>query len=462
MDFAVPQDLEDYYAELVDFIEAEITPLQERDDNMRFFDHRREWARTNFEEGGLPRHEWEQLLVEAKRLADKAGHWRFSAPKKYGGKDGSNLWMAVIRDRFAQRGLGLHNDLQNEHSIVGNFPFVEMFEQWGTEEQKEEFILGGFEGTRRVAFGLTEPNHGSDATFMETRAVRETRDGVDGWLINGEKMWTTGMHVATHCALFARTSGNDGDARGITCFLVDTEDPGVVVEQYLWTFNMPTDHPRVSFTDVWVPDSAMFGPKDNGLPLAQSFVHENRIRQAAGSLGAAVYCIEESVRYARCREPFGEELARNQAIQFPLVELHTQAEMLRQLIRKTAWEMDQMTHPEVEKRISDKVSMCNYYANRLCCEAADRAIQVHGGIGYSRHKPFEHMYRHHRRYRITEGTEEIQMRKVGAFLFGYLGPKRKEFSELTWDDVDYRKEPQIRPRSGWQAIQTTSPALDKN
>jgi alkylation response protein AidB-like acyl-CoA dehydrogenase len=84
------------------------------------------------------------------RKADAAGHWRFSAPKKYGGKDGSNLWMAVIRDRFAQKGLGLHNDLQNEHSIVGNFPFVAMFEEWGTPEQKEEFILGGFAGTRRM------------------------------------------------------------------------------------------------------------------------------------------------------------------------------------------------------------------------------------------------------------------------------------------------------------------------
>ena len=125
------------------------------------------------------------------------------------------------------------------------------------------------------------------------------------------------------------------------------------------------------------------------------------------------------------RKPFGEELARNQAIQWPLVELATQCEMLRLLIRKTAWEMDQMPHPEVEKRISDKVSMCNYWANRLCCEAADRAMQVHGGIGYSRHKPFEHIYRHHRRYRITEGTEEIQMRKVAAFLFGYLGPRRE-------------------------------------
>ena len=171
--------------------------------------------------------------------------------------------------------------------------------------------------------------------------------------------------------------------RGITCFLVPADTPGVKVEEYLWTFNMPTDHPRVSFTDVWVPADALFGEEGRGLALAQSFVHENRIRQAASSLGAAAFCVAESVKYARERKPFGEELARNQGIQFPLVELATQVEMLRLLIRKTAWEMDQMPHPEVEKKLSDKVSMCNYWANRLVCEAADRAMQVHGGIGYS-------------------------------------------------------------------------------
>jgi acyl-CoA dehydrogenase len=427
MDFALPADLVAYLEELDAFIAAEIKPLEQQDDNIRFFDHRREWARTDFENGGLPRHDWEQLLGEARRRADKAGHWRFSAPKKYGGKDGSNLWMAVIRDRFAAKGLGLHNDLQNEHSIVGNFPFVEMFEQWGTEEQKREFILGGFEGKRRVAFGLTEPDHGSDATHMETRAVRETRDGVPGWRIDGRKMWITGMHVATHCAMFARTDGKDGDARGISCFLVPNPTPGLEIEEYLWTFNMPTDHPRLSVTNVWVPETALLGQEGLGLALAQSFVHQNRIRQAASSLGAATFCIEESVRYARERKPFGEELARNQAIQFPLVELATQCEMLRLLIYKTAWDMDNMPHAEIEKAMSDKVSMCNYWANRLVCEAADRAMQVHGGIGYSRHKPFEHIYRHHRRYRITEGAEEIQMRKVGAYLFGYLGPRRALF-----------------------------------
>jgi acyl-CoA dehydrogenase len=223
---------------------------------------------------------------------------------------------------------------------------------------------------------------------------------------------------------FARTSGNDGEAKGITCLIVPSDAPGLTIDEYLWTFNMPTDHPRLTLKNVWVPEDAFWGEIDRGLGIGQSFVHQNRIRQAASSLGAAVFCIEESVKYARSRKPFGKPLADNQAIQFPLVELATQCEMLRQLIRKTAWEMDRMDHKEIERTLSDKVSMCNYWANRLVCEAADRAMQVHGGIGYSRHKPFEHIYRHHRRYRITEGAEEIQMRKVAGFLFGFMGPRK--------------------------------------
>ena len=122
MDFNLPADLVAYLDELDRFIAREIKPLEEADDNIRFFDHRREWARTDFDNGGLPRHEWEALLRKAKNLADAAGHLRFAIPKRYGGKDGSNLWMAVIREHFASKGLGLHNDLQNEHSIVGNLP----------------------------------------------------------------------------------------------------------------------------------------------------------------------------------------------------------------------------------------------------------------------------------------------------------------------------------------------------
>ena len=137
---------------------------------------------------------------------------------------------------------------------------------------------------------------------------------------------------------------------------------------------------------------------------------------AASSLGAAEYCLDRAIAYAGERAPFGKPLSHNQGIQFPIVELVTQCEMLRALIRQTAWKMDEYGAFSVSK----EVSMCNYWANRLCCEAADRAMQVFGGLGYSRHQQFEHIYRHHRRYRITEGSEEIQMRRVAGYLFGFM------------------------------------------
>jgi acyl-CoA dehydrogenase len=412
MDFDIPADLASYLTELDDFIQAEIRPLEQQDDNIRFFDHRREDARTDWDRGGLPSREWELLLAETRRRADAAGHYRYAFPAKYGGRDGTNLGMAVIREHLASKGLGLHCDLQNEHMIVGNNVGLLLMIEYGTKQQQAEWIDKLAEGRGGFAFGITEPAHGSDATYMETTAVR---DG-DDWVINGEKTFNTGVHAASHDLIFARTGGKAGDAEGITAFLTPIASAGFTIEEYLWTFNMPTDHAHVTFADVRVPDSAIFGGEGRGLGVVQHFFNENRIRQAASSLGAAQFCISESVAYARERRPFGKPLAANQAIQFPLVELQTQCEMLRALIHKTAWLMDR----DGPFSASDKVSMCNYWANRLCCEAADRAMQVHGGLGYSRHKPFEHIYRHHRRYRITEGSEEIQMRRVAGYMFGFM------------------------------------------
>lgn len=412
MDFRLPQELVDYIAEVDAFVEREIRPLEQQDDNIRFFDHRREDARTDWERGGLPNEEWEALLTEAKRRADAAGHYRYQVPKEFGGNDGTNFGMAVIREHLARQGLGLHCDLQNEHAVVGNNVGLLLMTIYGTEQQRVEWVDDLAEFRRGFAFGITEPEHGSDATHMETVAVR---DG-GAWVINGQKTWNTGVHTASHDLVFARTSGKAGDGQGITAFLVPMDDPGVTVEQYLWTFNMPTDHATVSFRDVRVGDGAIFGGEGKGLQVVQHFFNENRIRQAASSLGAAQFCIDESVAYAKERKPFGKPLAVNQGVQFPLVELQTQCDMLRVFIRQTAWLMDE----DGPFSQSKQVSMCNYWANRLCCEAADRAMQVHGGLGYSRHKPFEHIYRHHRRYRITEGAEEIQMRRVAGYMFGFM------------------------------------------
>lgn len=421
------------------------------------------------------------ITGQARVLADEAGFYRFALPKIYGGQasPSTNLSMVAIRYHLASHpvyggGVSLANDLQNEHSVVGNFPDIQMLHHFGNGEQRRTLIPARLKGEFRTTFGLTEPKHGSDATFMETHA-RPARAAypagsnvsVDGFVIDGAKKWQTGAHHCTHMIIFARTSGKPGSARGITAFLVPRDTPGVDVVSYEWTFNMPTDHATVALESVFVPRSAVLGEIDSGLAIAQTFVHENRIRQAASSCGAAKFCLDRCVEYARSRQIWGDgnTLADNQVIQFQVVELVTQVEMLRLLILKTGWEMDKIVAEcggqsdmpaahngkkpwvEIEKQLSDKVAMCNYWANRLCCQAADRAIQVyiitllsadlihllthccfcqiHGGNGYSRHQPFEHIYRHFRRYRITEGSEEIQMRKIAAYLFGFSGPKKE-------------------------------------
>lgn len=409
MDFRLPDHLPGLLADMDAFIEAEIKPLERA--HLQYFDHRREHSRTDWDNDGVPRREWEELLDEMRRRADAAGWLRYGLPARFGGRDGSNLDMAVIREHLAHKGLGLHNDLQDESSIVGNFPQVIMMDRFGTEAQKRDWIEPMLTGRRSMAFGLTEPKHGSDATWLQTRAEP---DG-DGWIINGAKRFNTGVHRATHDLIFARTSGEPGQARGITAFLVPTDADGFTVPYYWWTFNMPSDHGEVELKNVRVPADAVLGEVDRGLEVGQTFLHENRIRQAASSLGAAQYCIDRAVEYANSRVVFGKPLAVNQAVQWPLVELQTEAQMVRLLVYHAAWHLDHNHHMEV----SDKVSMANYRANRLVCEAADRAMQVHGGVGYSRHEPFEHIYRHHRRYRITEGSEEIQIRRVAQRLFGF-------------------------------------------
>lgn len=409
MDFTLPEHLPRLLDEIDAFIEREIKPLER--ENMQYFNQRREYARTDWDNGGIPARAWEDLLNEMRRRADAAGWLRYGLPASLGGRDGTNVDMAVIREHLAAKGLGLHNDLQDESSVVGNFPQVIMMERFGTEEQRKEWSEAMLRGERGFAFGLTEPGHGSDATWMETGAERAG----DGWVINGAKRFNTGVHRATHDLVFARTSGEPGQALGITAFLVPTDAPGFEVPYYWWTFNMPSDHGEVELHDVTVPDDAVLGEVDRGLEVAQTFLHENRIRQAASSLGAAQYCIDRAVAYAKERVVFGKPLAVNQAVQWPLVELQTEAQMVRLLVRYAAWHLDRNHHLEV----SDKVSMANYRANRLVCNAADRAMQVFGGVGYTRHEPFEHIYRHHRRYRITEGSEEIQIRRVAQRLFKF-------------------------------------------
>ena len=409
MNFDLPSATTEKLRELDAFIEAEIKPLER--DNIQFFDHRREYCRTDWENDGIPQKAWEQLIREMERRADAAGHLRHGLPKDISGGGGaSNLEIAAIREHFAAKGLGLHNDLQDESSIVGNFPLVFVINKYGTPEQKALYLEGIITGKHHVAFGLSEPDHGSDATWIETSAVA---DG-DDFVLNGVKRWNSQIYRAAVDLVFARTSGKPGDHTGISCFFVPVDAPGFRILYNHWTFNMPSDHAEVGLENVRVSKSTMLGEEGQGLIMAQTFIQQNRIRQAASSVGAARYCVEQSIDYALSRKTFGKPLAERQIIQFRLADLFADVELVRNYVLRTAWELDR-SDPSA---VSHLVSICNYKANRLACRAADEAIQVHGGIGYSRAKQFEHIYRHHRRYRITEGADEIQMRNISAALLG--------------------------------------------
>ncbi|KAA9164503.1 acyl-CoA dehydrogenase family protein [Amycolatopsis acidicola] len=409
MDWSVPSDVEEFVKELDSFIDKEIRPLEAA--NPDLFDHRREFTRTDLDRDGIPTKRWRELMGEARRRADAAGFYRYPLPAALGGRDGTNLAMAVIREHLAGLGPGLHAELSHEASVVANLPLALVLHEYGTPEQREAYLERLVSGEMEMAFGLTEPGHGSDATYLETTA---RRDGGD-WVIEGAKRFNSVVDVAEVDLVFARTSGEAGKAAGITAFLVPTNAPGFEIPYYHWTFNMPSDHAEVRLNEVHVPSSAVLGEVGRGLDCAQLFVHENRIRQAASSLGAAQFCIDESVRFAGERVIFGKPLHEHQGIQWQLVELQTDAEFLRNTLYKTAWLMD--THGRTG--VTDKVSMVNLRGNQLACRAADRAMQIHGGVGYTRHKPFEHIYRHHRRYRITEGSDELQLRRIAGSMFGF-------------------------------------------
>ena len=237
------------------------------------------------------------------------------------------------------------------------------------------------------------------------------------------KRWNSVMDVAAANVVFARTSGKVGKAAGISAFLVPAGTPGMEVDYYHWTFNMPTDHAETSLKNVRVPAGAMLGEEGRGLDCAQLFVHENRIRQAASSLGAAQFCIDASIAYAQERIMFGKPLAATRASSGSSSSCRPTPSSCatRSTRSRGRWTSSATPSTEAKTAVTDKVSMVNYRGNQLACNAADRAIQIHGGVGYSRHKPFEHIYRHHRRYRITEGSDELQLRRIAGKVFGFSG-----------------------------------------
>jgi alkylation response protein AidB-like acyl-CoA dehydrogenase len=305
---------------------------------------------------------------------------------------------------------------------VGNNVGLLLMLEHGSDEQKAEWVEGLASGTKGFAFGITEPEHGSDATHMDTYAVRDGAGATADWLITGAKTWNTGIHRATYDLVFARTSGEPGDARGITAFLTPTDAPGFRVEEFLWTFNMPTDHGRISLDQVRVPHSAILGEEGRGFELAMRWIGRGRYLLPARALGACERLVEMGMEHARQRVTFGEPIANRQAIQWMVADSAVEIEALRWLVLSAAWQVDH----DIDSRQSQ--SMAKLYGGVKANEIVDRVLQMHGGMGYTRELPVERWYRELRVLRIYEGTDEIQRRTIARNLLsghvsvrGHLG-----------------------------------------
>jgi alkylation response protein AidB-like acyl-CoA dehydrogenase len=394
MDFSEPERATRLTADLEAFIEEEIAPLETEHERFLGPDAERHIFDDDFRQ--VP--EYLELKETIRKTSVEAGFWGMTMPEDVGGKGIDTLTDAIVAEFLANRPSGLHT-YAVRGAGGGPTPILLACD----EDQRERYLDPLMAGEKTTCFALTEPEHGSDPNFLETTA--ET-DG-DEWVIHGEKSWISNAPYADFAMVFARTGGDPGQISGISCFLVDMDTPGAEVGD----IHRPMGHAWVapaelSFEDCRVGEDALLGEEGKGFFQAMEWIGSARLGVAAGCVGSAEFLIEKAVDYAEERETFGKPLIERQGISFPIAEVATDVERTRQLYRYAAWKVD---NGEDARR---EVAMAKLSAANLEHRAADVAMQVHGGEGYSRRGPIEERFRTSRGKRLTEGTDEMQKRTI--------------------------------------------------
>ncbi|PCR92139.1 acyl-CoA dehydrogenase family protein [Natrinema ejinorense] len=397
MDFSEPSEAVQISKALDDFIEQEVAPLENEYDQFLGADYEKHIV--DDEHRQVP--EYRNIVEKIRKKSVEAGFYGMTMPEEVGGGDVDILTRAIVGEHMSNRPPGFHSAIFG--GAGGPTPILLSCD----ERQREEYLEPLMDGEITTCFALTEPGHGSDAHHMDTRAEK---DG-DEWVINGQKVYITNGPYADFAMVFARTSGDDGDLEGITCFLVDDDTPGFEVGKIHRAMGMtPGTHAELHFDDCRVGEDQVLGEVDQGFQAAMSWIGGGRINIAAGAVGTAQFLLDLSVDYARNRETFGKPIGHRQGVSFQLAELATDIEQVRQLYRYAAWKMDQ------GERARKEESMAKLRGAKLANDAADVAMQVHGGAGFMKDLPIERNYRAARVFRIFEGTDEIQKRTIAREL----------------------------------------------
>jgi alkylation response protein AidB-like acyl-CoA dehydrogenase len=289
-------------------------------------------------------------------------------------------------------GVAVHTDMAT--------PPVFLF---GTEEQKQRYLVPSIKGEKISCLGITEPDAGSDVSGIKTRAVR---DG-DEWVINGSKTYITNGHRADYIVLVTKTDADAG-YDGFTLFLVDMDLPGVIREKKLQKLGMhASDTALLAFSDVRVPSDAVLGQIGKGFYHIMWELQGERLIGAAGCVAAAQRVFEQTLQYAQDRKAFGRSIGKFQVIRHKFAEMATQIESARQMVYVTAWRFANGEYPVRE------ISMAKLHAARVAVDVADECIQIHGGAGYMKEYGVERAWRDLRLNRIGAGTDEIMLDVIG-------------------------------------------------
>jgi alkylation response protein AidB-like acyl-CoA dehydrogenase len=354
----------------------------------------RDFAEKEVAPGAIERDQTHEFPAGLIRRMGELGLMGIPFPEKYGGAGGDTLSYAIAVEEISRidGSLGI---ILAAHISLGASPFY----LFGDEQQKQRWLTPLAQGEMLGAFGLTEPNAGSDAGGTSTTAVREG----DEWVINGRKLWITSGRVAGVIVATAKTDRAAQGSRGISSFIIPKGAPGLSYgkDENKMGLRSSITSP-LFFENVRLPADSLLGNEGDGFKQFMQILDGGRISIGAMGLGLGQGAYEAAVQYAQRREQFGQPIANFQAIQFKLADMATELEAARLLVYKAAVLKDQ------RKPFSQAAAMAKLFASEVGERCAYQAIQIHGGMGYAVESQVERMYRDVRLTTIGEGTSEIQ------------------------------------------------------
>jgi alkylation response protein AidB-like acyl-CoA dehydrogenase len=386
MDFALTEEQQIIQEAAREFAQNEIAPIAAR-----------------FDESG-------EFPVASIRAAGELGFMGVEIPVEYGGSGLDPISYALIMAEISAADAS-HGTIVSVNNSLYGVPLL----VFGTEFQKKNFLTPVASGEVNGAYALTEPQSGSDARAMRSKAVLS--DDGSFYIINAKKSWITSGPVARYVVLFAQTIHSDGQASGISAFLVDAEKDGFVRGKHEPKLGIRASATcEIELQDYHCPVENRIGDEGAGFRIAMTVLDSGRIGIAAQSLGIAQAAYSAALQYSRERKAFGTEIGSFQSIQNKLADMKTRIEASRLLVLQAAWGKAQALETGAKNTLN--ASMAKLFASETCMFVTHQALQIHGGMGYSKELPLERYFRDAKITEIYEGTSEIQRMVIGRLETG--------------------------------------------